>query len=670
MIQSVSYSLDVRRKITMKNGRSGLTLVEVMIATTLTLLLLLALAQGFKTLSDTVSAGRAKLALSDQLRGVTAILRNDLDRCTVSREVPQSFPGPGYFKCYDGPISDSTGLQANFSQPASPLFGSKWGDIDDVLMFTAQAKPGEVFRGTVPQAILIISQLNNFELTGKLPGLAEVDNYLSAINWDNAWRTEVTIESELAEIVWFMMPMREGNRIAAPSTSGTPGYISPAVAQSVIDLVPTGGDGMPDNVSLCRRVLPIRRDINLNPTPTNSTYRTAIRAGLSNSLSPQVTATASSAPSFRTAMYQFYQRCDLSLRIQRYDDGSGGNLLSVASNSLEDLQLPENRFAHFTYPITSSQSGLAADTTTLPILALTDETGVSVEGADTAIQYRAVTDPFYGVAFSSSTPPSNRGFMLPCFMRARFDGTPILSEIVAANVVAFDVRVFDPTAKQLAEPGFDNVFGDGTTALPGISGSDDASVTPGDPGYARQIASSATKVISQQGSYVDMGWGIRLHTHPSVASMTNAQRANWKEYFRGDASSIVDMLPSPGSSPPAIVRDPALNASGCFYAVPNTLIVFQPCYDTYTNYYDSDGEKMDFNGGFWFYRAGLRRFGLPVAQGEIDDAFDGIRNPNRYIDAYPPAPFEIPAVKVLVRTQDVSAGQLQQMSVIHSFPKP
>ena len=651
-----------------KPVKSGLTLIEVLIATTLTLLLLLALAQGFKTLSDTVSAGRAKLTLSDQLRGVTAILRNDLDRCTVSREVPQTYPGPGYFKYYDGPISDSTALQANFGT-VSPLYGSRWGDIDDVVMFTAQAKPGEVFRGTVPQAVLIISQLNNFELTGKLPGLAEVDNYLGAINWDTAWRTEVTIESEVAEIAWFMLPMREGNRLPALATTGTPGYISPLVSQSVIDLVPTGGDGMPDNIALCRKVLPIRRDINLNPTPQNATYRNVIRAGLTHSLAPQVTASTNSAASFRTAMHQFYQRCDLSLRIQRYDDGSGGNLLSVAANSLEDLQRPENRFAHFTYPVTSSQSALSVDTTTLPILALTDETGISVETADTAASYRVATDSFYNVAFASASAGSvsTRGFMLPCFMRARFDGTPIFSEIVASNVIAFDVRVFDPTAKQIADPGFDGTFGDGSTPLPGISGSDDASVSPGDPGYARLIAATPAPTISQQGAYVDMAWGVRLHTHPSVASMSNAQRALRKEYFRGDASAIVDMAASP-----AITHDPALNASGSFYALPNTLFVFHPCYDTYTNYYDSDGEKMDLSsGGFWFYRGGLRRFGtVAVPLGAMDDAADGIRNPNRYIDAYPPAPFEIPSVKVLIRTQDVSAGQLQQMSTIHSFPKP
>ena len=79
--------------------RMGLTLIEVLIATTLTLLMMLALAQGFKTLSDTVSAGRSRLTLSDQLRGISSLIRNDLEGLTVDSSNPQSsISGNGYFK--------------------------------------------------------------------------------------------------------------------------------------------------------------------------------------------------------------------------------------------------------------------------------------------------------------------------------------------------------------------------------------------------------------------------------------------------------------------------------------------------------------------------------------------------------------------------------------------
>ncbi len=636
--------------------RSGLTLVEVMIATTLTLLLMLALAQGFKTLSETVSEGRTKLALSDELRNLTAVLREDLDRCTVTREIPQTYPGPGYFKYYDGPMWDATGLQYNYT-PGEPLLGSRFGDLDDIIMFTAQANPGEVFRGTVPQALMIINQLNAFEKAGKAPGAPDVDNFLSTINGispDQAWRTEVTIESDYAEIIWFMLPLLEGNRLPVTTPPTLP-YIEPTVTQTVVD-VATPLDGMPDKIALCRRVLPIRRDIDLNPSPVTPAYRTLITNLLTHPMAPKVAVNPQNAGSFRICMFQFYQRCDLSLRPQNWQDQSGSFLLSVAANSLEDLQLPENRFAHFTYPVDSV-------TTTLPILALTSEQGSSIVGADTATGYRAATNPVF--VWAGINNPTNYGFMPPYFLRSRFDGTPMFTEIVATNVIAFDVKAFDPAAKLLAHPGTDRVFGDAAFSLPGLSGFDDAAVGPSDPGYGSLLAAAiggTAPIISSQGAYCDMGWGFKLHTHPLLSARSTAERASVKEYFRGDCSGIVDMLPN------GLTRDAALNASGAYYNM-GSLSVYQPVYDSYTNFYEFDGEKMEINGGYWYYRGGLRRFGFPVAAGPPDDIADGVKNPRLYVDAFPPAPFEIPSVKVMIRVQDLSGSQLQQMSVVHSFPK-
>ena len=72
-------------------ARKALTLIEVMIATTITLLMMLALAQGFKTMSETVSQGRSKLSLSDQLRGLSELIRMDLRGRTTDNDTPQSF---------------------------------------------------------------------------------------------------------------------------------------------------------------------------------------------------------------------------------------------------------------------------------------------------------------------------------------------------------------------------------------------------------------------------------------------------------------------------------------------------------------------------------------------------------------------------------------------------
>ena len=644
-----------------RRSRAALTLVEVLIATTLTLMLMLALAQGFKALSDSVTEGRTKLGLSDQLRGISSILRADLERCTASSKVLPTYPGPGYFKYYDGPLWDSTALQANFSATA-PLVGSRWGDIDDVLMFTARANPGEVFRGTIPQALMIISQLNHFAKEGRASSDSIASNFISsvngAVNNGSAWTTEVSIESDIAEIVWFMMPMREGNRLPAASSGG---YISPVATSIVIDEVQV--DGMPDRLALCRRELPIRPDIDLNPVNPDSTYQGIITSLLNHGNAPTISVSAGNPGSFRTAMHQFYQRCDLSLKPHRWEAIGTGFMLSVKSNSLDDLQRPENRFAHFTYPV-STAAGIPVASATLPLLALTDE------NAGTG-GYLAATNGLYSITGLTPTQVSNRGFMLPCFMRSRVDGTPMLTEVVATNVIGFDAKVFDATAMQLGHPGPDGGAGDAFSAnsnaefgVAGLSGSDDLAVSPSDPGYAAILGSASTNnmpMVLSQGAFVDMGWGWRLHTNPAVSTLGMDARATLKDYFLGHASGIYEI----GTS---VVADPAIKAGGSYYNLSNQLMIYQPVYDTYTDYYDRDGERLDINAnGERFYRGGLRRFNITVAEGFPDDYFDGIRNQQEFADSVPPAPFDIPAVKVTIRVQDVTAGVLQQMTVIESF---
>lgn len=146
--------------------RRGMTLIEVLIATALTLLIMLALAQGFKTMSEGVTAGRARLTGSDQLRSLSGLLRSDLNGLTVNTNtLPQSYQSAnGYFMYYDGPISDSTAMLFNYNPAGAEIedriSASRWSDIDDVVMFTAKARDGEWFRGRVPLALLKIHQFN------------------------------------------------------------------------------------------------------------------------------------------------------------------------------------------------------------------------------------------------------------------------------------------------------------------------------------------------------------------------------------------------------------------------------------------------------------------------------------------------------------------------------
>ncbi|MFN9988256.1 MAG: type II secretion system protein J, partial [Pirellula sp.] len=245
--------------------RRGMTLIEVLIATALTLLIMLALAQGFKTMSEGVTAGRARLTGSDQLRSLSGLLRSDLNGLTVNTNtLPQSYQSAnGYFMYYDGPISDSTAMLFNYAPLGAEIedriSASRWSDIDDVLMFTAKARDGEWFRGRVPLALLKIHQFNT---TGSSSAIVEDDYF-----------TDVTVASEYAEVAWFMRPLNDLGSIDI-AESGNSGYGTIPPSNPVLDAAPvadrTGdgvpdSDGMPDRIALCRRVLLIRPDLNITP---------------------------------------------------------------------------------------------------------------------------------------------------------------------------------------------------------------------------------------------------------------------------------------------------------------------------------------------------------------------------------------------------------------------
>lgn len=78
--------------------RSGLTLVELLVAATITLLLVYGLAQTFAVVSGTVTSSRAAVEMLGQLRGVAHQLQRDLEGITVPvRPWPRPEAALGYF---------------------------------------------------------------------------------------------------------------------------------------------------------------------------------------------------------------------------------------------------------------------------------------------------------------------------------------------------------------------------------------------------------------------------------------------------------------------------------------------------------------------------------------------------------------------------------------------
>jgi len=683
-------------------ARAGLSIVEVLMATTMTLLMMLALAQGFKTLSDSVSAGRSKLTLSDQLRGISSLLRSDLDGITVTSSNPQTELSPnGYFKYYDGPLSDASATLFNYLPTGTVeqrVSANRWGDIDDIVMFTCKAPDGEWFRGKIPMALILISNLNNGII---LPAS------VAAVDWNAAWETDVSIASQYAEVAWFMRPLQDSDVSASSAPSkrypiniqelmpyGVPPETSVEDLAPGVDLDGDGipdPDGMPDRLALCRRVLLIRPDLNIAETAVTSTAF----AGRDPQLTMKpLTPVASSVSSYRYMMRFAYQRCDLSVRPISNDFVSGTSL-TLQTNSVADLQRPENRFAHYTIPL--SAIGLGAGTS-MPILALTSEAGSSGNFVN-------LTNQAYGT-LSPASPglnvrPTDRGFIPSCFFRTKIkldpsarttvgSVVPTLEEVVASNVVAFDLKGYDLSMNLLASPGPDGGWGvagldddiDSTTdnlTESGWPGTDDLSLTPSDPGFSKTLINGVT-VTSSSGAYVDLDWPRKvIHaTHRLSGGVLQLGMASTPALpitlWPTDLSCFqLDGTIAPNG--PKIQRTTSLVKSGGYMVEPtNGVIVYQPCFDTFTDAYESDGEWMEFVGtalgdaAYVAWRDGFRRFGVASPQSQYADlGTDGLGNDENEKETSPPIPYKLPSVQVSVRVQDYTAGTLQQISVVHKL---
>lgn len=119
-------------------SRRGLTLIEIMIALTMTLIVLGAMMQAFQYASGQMQLGRATMELANRLRSAEELLRSDLSHLTVEpRPYTETTNPNGYFEIVDGAMRDKTNAAG---------INSYLGDVDDVIAMTVRSD-GQFFRG-------------------------------------------------------------------------------------------------------------------------------------------------------------------------------------------------------------------------------------------------------------------------------------------------------------------------------------------------------------------------------------------------------------------------------------------------------------------------------------------------------------------------------------------
>jgi len=460
--------------------RAGLTLIEMLVATTVTLILMAAIGQVFSTFGRSVSGSRTALDMNSRLRTAAWRLRQDLSGATAPTLPPlDPVEGAGYFEAIEGPLHDADAANGSSALAA---------DIDDVLLFTTRTQ-GPPFRGAFAGS---------------------------------------SIESNVAEVAWLARP-------TVPATT-------------------------PATYTLYRKQMLVVGYVGAGPFSA---------AGAGNQV-----AYSSLASSWRT----IYDTYDLSVSRRR---NLGPPVVDmIVPNALADLTKREYRFMH----------NYQGDTTGLPV----------VSGGQFPYAFASGNHMAPSTSLTQETLPSALEGLVFDAMSTRFG-----EDVVLTNVIAFDVRVFDPAAP-LAISGSEVVAPLDTNP---------ASAFPPGPYLAN-------------GAYVDLGNGVTVPGPSGVAP-----------FFSGTGSPLSRLSGSPTT----------------------------PCvYDTWSTHYEADGVDQDAVGGTDQGANGAddqvpARLGVSLvpADGVIDDVDEW--------ETKPPYPYPLRGIEVRIRCFEPSSRQVRQVTVRHTF---
>ena len=566
------------------------TLIEMLVATALTLMLVAALAQAFSIVGTGVSTNRAALEMVGQLRSVSLRLQDDLSGVTVpTLPWPDPSSGLGYFEYLDGADHDGT-------RYAWTIPNTSFGDADDILMFTAR-NDQEHFLGSRSTAAGGVT----------------------------------TIESPFAEIVWFTtLTDVNGNGTLEPYEL--------------------------EDYTLYRRALLIRPDLwlDVNGNGTQDPNESGIVAILPSSSSTYNITSQTDLRNLYNDLRLFFSRNDISVRIVTQLSGASGTDLQVTlvANSLGDLTMRENRFAHrrIVGENPASPPDLRYFPASFPHAIDRDVTS--------ATSLPLIRQPF----------PNNPLYLEPGAIKT---GDYQGEDVMLPHTLAFDIRAFDPLAMVAAHPGEDGAWGvigldddnDGTSdngTEAGWGGSDDEPMIPGDVGFGVtasgnvQITSGGSnRSVRQigQGAFVDLSYAGKTHWDGSTTFtynlLANSSNAGWS-YFSG-------RYPVCYRSNPA--DDVYLGAAG------------SGTYDTWSFHYEYDGIDQDNDGTTDQATDGLDSSVIDATSTSNPRAVvttNGVDDVGER-ETSPPYPVPLRAIQVRVRMIDQSSRQVRQVTVESSF---
>ncbi|MBP86560.1 MAG: hypothetical protein CMJ64_07585 [Planctomycetaceae bacterium] len=606
---------------------AGLTLVELLIATTLTLMLVAAVTQAFQVVGTSIAVNRATVEMVGELRSVGVRLQNDLEGLTVAaRPWPEAASGQGYIEYEEGWAHDGWLFPGNLGGTPTPGV-THYGDADDVLMFTSRTRDAP-FVG--------VYQVRTGPLAGTLAALG----------------------STLVEVVWWAT-LTDVDRDGSPN---------PNTLEN-------------ETYVLLRRALLIRPDLNTLVEPAFDRRYFAVFPPPSSSLTWYTRTSQTHLRELRGLIKSFVAQNDLSVRLERQNNPGSPNQVRiyVVCNSLDDLTKPENRFAHS--PIIRVA---ASSTTTPPTLEYVPQAFPFRIDHDDARD--SVTRlPSTRLAFS--TPAADEPGMIKSGDQQGED--VLLDRVLAFDVRAYDPLAFvgaHPGRDGVwGSPGDDD--SSGTADDIGEAGwprTDDELVTPGDPGFSAlptdasliSLSSTGRAVLPvSRGAYVDLAYTLKW-----IRDDTGDHSYNLRDGLAG--TSYPNPLAPPGTSPADVPAGFPPAYYSHFSGMPQSPAAGfgtgLPRYDTWTFHYERDGLNQDRDA--FVNSAGTL---VPL----IDEGTDGFdltswvnstgntqtANPSRGVDdvgereTAPPYPVPLRGLQVKIRLFDPATRQIRQITVVSDF---
>lgn len=121
-------------------SRCGFTLIEVLVAVTLTMIMMAAVVQIFAIVGQSINNSRSTLEMSERLRATANRLRLDLEGATADMTPPaRPEDGRGYFEYVEGPVGIDPTVSAGKNTDEANAEDFTVGDIDDILQFTTRS---------------------------------------------------------------------------------------------------------------------------------------------------------------------------------------------------------------------------------------------------------------------------------------------------------------------------------------------------------------------------------------------------------------------------------------------------------------------------------------------------------------------------------------------------